>query len=100
MKALVAINRVCYGSCLLSIIAGAFVTVWAIWTEQEDVGWKGVSTAAVLVFASILVLATNAIIGTKVMNERGGLGDFLPGHGRGGPRPRTAPPAPDGSRES
>ncbi|USO00053.1 MAG: hypothetical protein H6810_05165 [Phycisphaeraceae bacterium] len=79
MRLLVAINRVCYGSCLLSIIAGAFVTVLAIWTEQQDAGWKGVSTAAVLIFAAILVLATNGVIGTKVMNDDGGI-DAFRGH--------------------
>ena len=78
MKILVAINRVCYGSCLLAIIAGAFLAVYAIWTEHHDVGWKGVATAAVLIFAAVLVLATNGIIGSKVMEEGGGVGDFTP----------------------
>ncbi|MBZ0172467.1 MAG: hypothetical protein K8E66_08820 [Phycisphaerales bacterium] len=76
MRLLVAINRVCYGSCLLSIIAGAFITVLAIWTEQHDVGWKGVSTAAVLIFAAVLVLTTNSVIGSKVMHDGGGIGEF------------------------
>lgn len=78
MRLLVAINRVCYASCLLAIVGGAFITVAAIWMEQEAVGWKGVSTAAVLIFAAILVLATNSIIGSKVMTDAGGLADFLP----------------------
>jgi hypothetical protein len=88
MRLLVGINRVCYGSCLLSIIAGAFITVLAIWTEQHDVGWKGVSTAAVLIFAAILVLATNGIIGTKVMEGDGGIGQFMPGRSSTGPGAR------------
>ncbi len=79
MRLLVAINRICYGSCLLAIVGGAFVTVIAIWMEQQGVGWKGVSTAAVLVFAAILVLVVNSVIGTKVMDAEGGLMDFLPG---------------------
>lgn len=81
MRLLVAINRVCYGSCLLAIIAGAFLAVYSIWTEHHDVGWKGVATAAVLIFAAVLVLATNAIIGSKVMEEGGGLSDLVPGTG-------------------
>ena len=72
MRLLIAINRICYGSCLLAIVGGAFITVGAIWLEQEGVGWKGVSTAAVLIFAAILVLAVNSIIGLKVMNDGGG----------------------------
>ncbi len=78
MKLLVAINRVCYGSCLLAIISGAFLAVFSIWTEEHAVGWKGVATAGVLIFASVLVLATNGIIGRKVMEEDGGLGDLVP----------------------
>lgn len=78
MRILVGINRVCYGACLLAIISGAFLAVFAIWAEQHDVGWKGVATAAVLIFAAILVLATNGIIGNKVMEDGGGVGDFVP----------------------
>lgn len=78
MKMLIAINRVCYGLCLLSITSGAFLAVYSIWTEQEDVGWKGVATAAVLTFASILVLTTNSIIGTKMMSKGGEAGGFVP----------------------
>jgi hypothetical protein len=94
MRILVGINRVCYGTCLLAIISGAFLAVFAIWTEQQDVGWKGVATAAVLVFAAVLVLATNGIIGSKVMEEGGGVSDFAPptpgrpmAAGAGGPSP-------------
>ena len=87
MRILVAINRVCYGSCLLAIIAGAFLAVYSIWTEHHDVGWKGVATAAVLIFAAVLVLATNGIIGNKVMEEGGGVSNFTPPK-RG--RPATA----------
>lgn len=83
MRILVGINRVCYGACLLAIISGAFLAVFAIWAEQHDVGWKGIATAAVLIFAAILVLATNGIIGRKVMEEDGGVGDFAP------PRPTS-----------
>ena len=78
MRLLVAINRLCYASCLLAIVSGAFVTVAAIWMDQHDVGWKGISTASVLIFAAILVLATNSVIGSRVMNDGGGLGEFLP----------------------
>lgn len=79
MRLLVAINRLCYGSCLLAIIAGAFLAVFAIWAEQHDVGWKGIATAAVLIFAAVLVLATNGIIGSKVMESDGGLLELVPG---------------------
>lgn len=78
MRLLIAINRVCYGACLLAIISGAFLAVISIWTEHHDVGWKGVATTGVLVFAAVLVLATNSIIGTKVMDSAGGIEEFLP----------------------
>lgn len=78
MHILVGINRVCYGFCLLAIISGAFLAVYAIWDEAHDVGWKGIATAAVLIFAAILVLATNGIIGRKVMEDDGGVSDFVP----------------------
>jgi len=90
MRLLIAINRICYGSCLLAIVGGAFITVGAIWLEQEGVGWKGVSTAAVLIFAAILVLAVNSIIGLKVMNDGGDLRDFIPGRGLAAARPKPA----------
>ncbi|MEO1535674.1 MAG: hypothetical protein AAFS11_08975 [Planctomycetota bacterium] len=91
MRLLLAINRICYGSCLLAIVGGAFITVAAIWLEQEAVGWKGVSTAAVLIFAAVLVLATNSIIGSKVMTDAGGIADFLP-IGHRGDRPAIDAP--------
>ncbi len=85
MKLLIAINRICYGSCLLAIISGAFLAVFSIWSEEHDVGWKGVATAGVLIFAAVLVLATNSLIGTKVMNEGGGVGELVPSGMRPGP---------------
>lgn len=91
MKLLVAINRICYGSCLLAIISGAFLAVFSIWSEEHDVGWKGVATAGVLIFAAVLVLATNAVIGTKVMEGDGGIGRFVPV----GPRPEANGPGPN-----
>jgi hypothetical protein len=101
MRLLVGINRVCYAACLLAIIGGAFLAVIAIWTEQHDVGWKGVATTAVLVFAAVLVLATNAIIGSKVMESGGGIGEFMkPARpGSGASRIAPAPEAAHGRRD-
>ncbi|RNC82343.1 MAG: hypothetical protein ED559_11355 [Phycisphaera sp.] len=82
MRLLIAINRICYGACLLAIVCGSFITVAAIWMEQHAVGWKGISTAVVLIFAAVLVLAINSIIGLRVVKDNGGLLDFLPGKNR------------------
>ena len=40
--------------------------------------------------AAILVLAVNSIIGLKVMNDGGGLRDFIPGRGLAAARPKPA----------
>lgn len=69
MRVLSAVNRVCYASSLISVVVGAFLAIFAIWTEAEDVAWKGVTTTVVVLFASVLIMVINGVLGVRVVSD-------------------------------
>jgi len=71
MKLLAILNRLCYVVCVLSIVIGATLSIVAIWGDfNDDLMWKGISTALVLFAAGILTIAVNNVIGTRVVTDR------------------------------
>jgi len=92
MKALELINRSCYGMCLLAVVVGAFMAIWAIWTDQHDVLGKGLATVATLVFSGIVMIILNNTLGERLLGD----GGYRGGRGGVGSQPGT-PLSPPGS---
>lgn len=75
MRVLSFVNRMCYVVCVLSIVFGATLSIFSIWSDfNNDLMWKGISTALVLFAAGVLTIGVNNIIGTRVVLESGWAG--------------------------
>ena len=70
MPLLSFVNRMCYVLCVLAIVVGATLSIGAIWSDfDDDLMWKGISTALVLFTAGVLTIGVNNIIGTRVVAD-------------------------------
>jgi hypothetical protein len=70
MPLLSFVNRMCYVLCVLAIVVGATLSIVAIWSDfDDDLMWKGISTALVLFMAGVLTIGVNNIIGTRVVAD-------------------------------
>jgi hypothetical protein len=71
MRVLSIVNRLCYVVCLMAIVVGATLSIIAIWSDfDDDLMWKGISTALVLFAAGILTIVVNGVIGARVVTDR------------------------------
>ena len=71
MPLLSVVNRLCYVVCVLAIVIGATLSIVAIWSDfDDDLMWKGISTALVLFTAGVLTIGVNNIIGVRVVADR------------------------------
>lgn len=72
MRILSLVNRVCYAVCLIAIVVGASLSIVAIWSDfDDDLMWKGISTALVLFASGILTIVVNNVIGSRVVMDQG-----------------------------
>lgn len=94
MKILSVVNFACYVLCVLAIVIGSTLSIFAIWSNfDNDLMWKGISTSMVLFAAGVLTIGVNNIIGTRVVvdpSARGAGGPHL-AKGAGSPGALGAP---------
>jgi hypothetical protein len=88
MRILSVVNFACYVLCVLAIVVGSTLSIFAIWSDfDNDLMWKGISTSMVLFAAGVLTIGVNNIIGSRVVVDPSarGAGGPLPANGSGTP---------------
>lgn len=56
-------NQVCYAICMVCLGVGTLMVILVIWSEGETnkFGWKGISSSAVVFFASLFMVGINSV---------------------------------------
>ncbi|MBC7835051.1 MAG: hypothetical protein H7Y88_08110 [Phycisphaerales bacterium] len=67
MLRLKAIDRVCYGACMVTIILGITVCIALIWVSSEhETLWRGLATLGVIFAGSVLTMSVNQMISRRL----------------------------------